>query len=237
MLLFYQLNSYFHSLFYAIIACKVVSKIVFERCDPEYVDNSHVICSILPFLVAVVYTARVLLIILGARMITSIDYPALIDIAMHSIVKRALDMAVKHGLPGNHHFFISFLTYFPGVKISEKLMSKYPEEMTIVLQYQFDDLRVYKDSFSVVLSFDNEKERITVPFMALTAFADPSVKFGLQFRHIDAAMSDFHDMFGETVGEAKNDPEISNDPPPTDGGDNVISFDKFQKKKQPPPTS
>lgn len=116
-----------------------------------------------------------------------IDYGKLIDDAMHVIVRKALERVAEEGLPGKHHFFISFITRFPGVSISEALLSKYPEEMTIVLQHQFEDLTVDAEHFSVALSFDNVKESISIPFEALVAFADPSVKFGLQFRHSERA--------------------------------------------------
>ncbi|MCE3231800.1 MAG: hypothetical protein K0R98_57 [Rickettsiaceae bacterium] len=119
-----------------------------------------------------------------------IDYGKLIDDAMHIIVKKALERVSDEGLPGKHHFFISFLTNYPGVIISDELKKKYPEEMTIVLQHQFDDLKVTDKRFDVVLSFDNVKENIGAPFDALVAFADPSVKFGLQFRHIDELEED-----------------------------------------------
>lgn len=114
-----------------------------------------------------------------------IDYSDLVDDAMHFIVKRSLEIFAKNNLDGDHHFFISFITKYPGVSISEKLHNKYPYEMTIVLQYQFENLLINDDGFSVCLSFDNQQEKIVVPFSALTAFADPSVKFGLQFRHVD----------------------------------------------------
>lgn len=116
-----------------------------------------------------------------------IDYGQLIDDAMHVIVKEALKRVSTSGLPGKHHFFISFLTNHEDVEISDRLKEKYPDEMTIVLQYQFEDLTVTDDFVSVVLSFDNIKEKIVIPFDALTAFADPSVKFGLQFRRVDSS--------------------------------------------------
>lgn len=119
-----------------------------------------------------------------------IDYGKLIDDAMHVIVRYTLDKVAREGLPGKHHFFISFLTQFPGVVVSEKLRARYANEMTIVLQYQFEDLKVTAEDFSVVLSFDGEKERIVIPFSALTAFADPSVRFGLQFRHLESEDDD-----------------------------------------------
>jgi hypothetical protein len=143
-----------------------------------------------------------------------IDYGQLIDDAMHVIVQKALQRVEKSGLPGSHHFFISFLTEYPGVQISEKLRKKYPEEMTIVLQYQFDDLHVTEEGFSVSLSFDNVKEPLRVPFAALSAFADPSVKFGLQFRHINLE-EDLDEEELDALGELE---EIDN--PPVDTGQN-----------------
>ncbi|MDA0782879.1 MAG: ClpXP protease specificity-enhancing factor SspB [Rickettsiales bacterium] len=119
-----------------------------------------------------------------------IDYGKLIDDAMHVIVRKALQRVSKEGLPGKHHFFISFLTNYPGVVISDNLKQKYPDEMTIVLQHQFEDLKVTDKRFDVVLSFDNVKENIGAPFDALLAFADPSVKFGLQFRQMDEIYED-----------------------------------------------
>lgn len=112
-----------------------------------------------------------------------IDYGKLIDDAMHVIVRQALGYVKNGSLPGKHHFFISFLTSYPGVKISDSLKARYPDEMTIVIQHQFEDLKVTEKNFSVVLSFDNVKENIVIPFDSLVAFADPSVKFGLQFSH------------------------------------------------------
>lgn len=111
----------------------------------------------------------------------TIDYPGLIDAAMRNVVREALIHVDKLGLPGDHHFFISFQTNYPGVTISPQLKSRYPEEITIVVQHQFWDLKIAKDHFQIMLSFNNIPEKLVVPFDALTAFADPSIKFGLQF--------------------------------------------------------
>ena len=111
----------------------------------------------------------------------TIDYPGLIDAAMRNVVREALIHIDKFGLPGDHHFFISFQTNYPGVSISPQLKSRYPEEITIVVQHQFWDLKITKQYFSIMLSFNNIPEKLVVPFDALTAFADPSIKFGLQF--------------------------------------------------------
>jgi len=114
-------------------------------------------------------------------MTDTIDYPGLIDSAMRNVVREALIHVDKFGLPGEHHFFISFQTNFPGVSISPQLKARYPEEITIVVQHQFWDLKITDKQFSIMLSFNNIPEKLTVPFDALTAFADPSIKFGLQF--------------------------------------------------------
>lgn len=111
----------------------------------------------------------------------TIDYPGLIDSAMRSVVREALVHVDRFGLPGEHHFFISFQTNFPGVSISPQLKARYPEEITIVIQHQFWDLKITDKQFSIMLSFNNIPEKLVVPFDALTAFADPSIKFGLQF--------------------------------------------------------
>ncbi|PZP86352.1 MAG: hypothetical protein DI582_03155 [Azospirillum brasilense] len=105
----------------------------------------------------------------------------MIDSAMRNVVREALIHVDKFGLPGDHHFFISFQTNYPGVSISPQLKSRYPEEITIVVQHQFWDLKITDKLFSIMLSFNNIPEKLVVPFDALTAFADPSIKFGLQF--------------------------------------------------------
>lgn len=161
-----------------------------------------------------------------------INYGLLVDEAMHLIVKKSLEVLSDNTLQGDHHFYISFLTTYPGVTLSDKLKSKYPQEMTIVLQYQFENLHVYQDSFEVTLSFDNIKERIVIPFKALTAFADPSVKFGLQFKHFDDEymLEDESEMLEDE--EEDFDPIIhKRDNPIIDVQDNVISIDNFRKKK------
>lgn len=110
-----------------------------------------------------------------------IRYDQLIDNAMRQVVKEALVKITKNGLSGEHHFLISFFTNFEGVQIPAHLKKKYPEEMTIVLQHQYEDLEVKQDFFRVVLSFENQREQIVIPFAALTSFADPGVRFGLKF--------------------------------------------------------
>lgn len=100
---------------------------------------------------------------------------------MRGVVRDALARTAANGLPGAHHFYITFKTKAPGVGLARHLAEKYPDEMTIVLEHQFWDLEVREGDFEVTLSFNNRPERIAIPFVAIAAFADPSVKFGLQF--------------------------------------------------------
>ena len=170
-----------------------------------------------------------------------IDYGQLIDDAMHIIVKKALERVCREGLPGKHHFFISFLTNYPGVSLSKALKDKYPDEMTIVIQHQFEDLTITDKGFSVVLSFDNVKERIAIPFDSLLAFADPSVKFGLQFRHMDEFDEEFGDLDIDEVNEiikeelaeldlgSEESPKVTSKKPKKNN-DNVVDMDSFRKK-------
>jgi hypothetical protein len=111
----------------------------------------------------------------------SIRYEKLVEDALRGVVRAALVQVAAEGLPGTHHFYITFRTDYPGVEIPQYLRDKYPVEMTIVLQYQFWDLTIEEELFSVTLSFNNVGEQLVIPFPAITGFADPSVKFGLQF--------------------------------------------------------
>jgi len=109
-------------------------------------------------------------------------YDKMVERALRGVVREAISFAIADGLPGGHHFYITFKTGAPGVAIAEQLRAKYPDEMTIVIEHQFWELTVTPDEFAVTLSFNSRPERLTIPFAAITAFADPSVKFGLQFQ-------------------------------------------------------
>ena len=115
----------------------------------------------------------------------TIDYEALAQDAMRGVVRTVLTRTAKTGLPGDHHFFISFDTQAPGVSLSKRLKEKYAHEMTIVLQHRFWDLSVAEDRFEVKLTFDGVPERLVVPFAAIKVFFDPSVRYGLQFEEPD----------------------------------------------------
>lgn len=109
-------------------------------------------------------------------------YDLLAEFALRQVVRMALQRVQREGLPGEHHFYIAFDTRHPGVRLSERLRKKYPEEMTIVLQHQFWDLKVTPEYFEVGLSFGGIPEKLLIPFEALTGFYDPHVQFALQFR-------------------------------------------------------
>ena len=142
----------------------------------------------------------------------TIDYEALQQDAMRGVVRAVLMQIVKTGLPGEHHFYVSFLTQSPGVIMSKRLKEKYPHEMTIVLQHRFWDLIISEDRFEVKLTFDGIPERLVVPYRAIKVFIDPSVRFGLQF---EDASSDREtpaprhsmtmDAAFDAVGEARAD--------------------------------
>lgn len=166
-----------------------------------------------------------------------IDYASMIDEAMRGVVRKTLRSVERAGLPGEHHFFISFDTTFPGVNIPEFLRAKYPEEMTIVLQHQFSHLKVAEDYFAVTLSFNNVPQPLHIPFSALTAFADPSIKFGLQF-HLSDEDSEEAMLEALPFDEDENEPEATKakrktaaraKAEPAKSAD-VISLDSFRKK-------
>jgi uncharacterized protein len=126
-------------------------------------------------------------------------YDALVDDALRGVVRRVLTQVAEKGLPGSHHFYISFRSTDPGVSLPEYLRAKYPEEMTIVLQHQYWDLVLGSDFFEVTVSFNKQQERIRVPFAALSAFVDPSVRFGLQFDRKDKAAGEKPDKAATTT--------------------------------------
>ena len=111
-------------------------------------------------------------------------YDLLAQEALRGVVRASLRKVIKSGLPGEHHFYIAFDTRYPGVRLSERIDSKYPREMTIVLQHQYWNLQVRDDEFEVELSFDNIPEKLVVPFNAIKGFLDPYVQFGLQFETV-----------------------------------------------------
>ena len=137
----------------------------------------------------------------------TLRYDLMVEDALRGVVRRSLELAASRGLPGEHHFYITFRTEHPGVKLPASLRERYPTEMTIVLQYQFWGLEVDDEGFRVTLSFNDKPERLAIPYEAIKAFADPSVRFGLQF---DSTEADDEDSEGED--DAEKVPEISGEP-------------------------
>ena len=127
-----------------------------------------------------------------------IRYDLLVQEALCGVVKKVLGDAARHGLPGDHHFYITFRTHAAGVRLSTRMREQYPEEMTIILQHQFEDLKVTDYAFEVGLSFKGVPEILLIPFEALTGFFDPSVQFSAKFE----PQSDPDDDAGETGAPA-----------------------------------
>jgi hypothetical protein len=151
----------------------------------------------------------------GASMARSIDYGNLMHRAMRGLIEQVLrDVAVR-GLPGEHHFFITFDTGHPGTQMADWLRDRYPGEMTIVIQHWFDAMRVDDDGFAITLNFGDQPEPLYIPFDAIRTFVDPSVEFGLRFetQEIDEEEDDNEDAI-ETDDEAKGE---------------VVSLDSFRK--------
>ncbi|MCS6759523.1 MAG: SspB family protein [Candidatus Devosia euplotis] len=148
-------------------------------------------------------------------------YDILAQEALRGVVRKVLTEVAKTGLRGEHHFFISFLTRAPGVRLSEKLLGQYDKEMTIVIQNQYWDLKVTETGFEVGLSFDGIPETLVIPFSAVKGFFDPSVQFGLQFDPQTAAGAE-----DEAVEAAASEDDGDSEP----SGEKVVSLDAFRKK-------
>jgi hypothetical protein len=160
-----------------------------------------------------------------------IGYDGLMQDALRSVVRAALQQAATaRGLPGKHHFYLTFRTHGAGVVIPEHLSNRYPDEMTIVLEHQFWDLEVYPDRFRVILKFSGQPHPIVIPFAAITRFFDPSVKFGLQFEphHQDEARMASGDATPGPTQPAP--PPIAQQETPAAPNGSVVSLDAFRKK-------
>ncbi|MHA1560355.1 MAG: SspB family protein [Alphaproteobacteria bacterium] len=179
-----------------------------------------------------------------------IRYDVLAQDALRGVLRKVLSEVAKTGLPGEHHFFITFATKAPGVRISTRLIEQYPEDMTIVIQHQYWDLTVTEHAVEIGLSFNGIPERLLVPFSAIKAFVDPSVQFALQFEPATANdetaagdPKDTADTGGEVVaGPAPAEESPAADAPASEDGEaddtnekvsteaQVVSLDAFRKK-------
>lgn len=163
-----------------------------------------------------------------------IRYDILAQDALRGVIRKVLsEVAATGSLPGDHHFFITFLTQAPGVRISQHLKAKYPEQMTIVVQHQFWELKIQETYFEIGLSFSDKPEKLTVPFSAVRGFYDPSVNFELEF---DVATAEEEDQGAEitaipisTGDEATTDKEERKEGEAKPAG-SVVSLDAFRKK-------
>jgi hypothetical protein len=156
-------------------------------------------------------------------------YELMVENALRQVVSEALTRALERGLPGQHHFYITFRTDRPDVLIPTRLRQQYPKEMTIVVQHQFWGLEVDRETMRITLSFNNQQERLVIPFSALTAFADPSCKFGLQF---EARAGNGNEAPAER--SAAPQPGVPVPSSPAESGDSkgaeVVTLDAFRKK-------
>lgn len=183
-----------------------------------------------------------------------IGYNRYMEEALRGVVRDVLKRAADQGIPGNHHFYVSFRTDDAGVDMPDFLRAKFPQEMTIVLQHQFWGLNVEDEGFEVLLSFSKSRQRVRVPFAALSGFFDPSVQFGLQFQReggqIRPALTPVAEATARLVPPAAaqppqpSDPEAADkpaalpaeaappaaSPPAAKPSSNVVTLDKFRKK-------
>ncbi len=186
----------------------------------------------------------------------SLRYDLMVEDALRGVVRAALTEAAENGLPGEHHFYITFKTGHAGVDIPTRLRERYPDEMTIVLQHQFWDLIVEEERFTITLSFDGKADPLRIPFASVVAFADPSVKFGLQFGQDgelegvdDSSLADGEDDELEDTAGSQAPAELAasrkasgdsqdnaenalstEDSGGSDDGDKVVALDRFRKK-------
>ncbi|HLY54361.1 MAG TPA: ClpXP protease specificity-enhancing factor SspB [Stellaceae bacterium] len=152
----------------------------------------------------------------------ALRYDKMVETALRGVAKEALAVAAQRGLPGAHHFYVTFRTDHPGVEMPDFLRAQYPTDMTIVLQHQFWGLEVDDAKFAVTLSFHSQAQRLTVPLAALVAFEDPSVRFRLEF-HPDAESS---------AATPALEPPAKEPAPPRlpEGPADVVRLDAFRKK-------
>ena len=161
----------------------------------------------------------------GSAMSRSIDYGNLMHRAMRGLIQEVLEDIQERGLPGDHHFFITFDTAHPDAELADWLSDRYPEEMTVVMQHWFDHLEVTDEGFAVTLNFGDAPERLYIPYDAIKTFVDPSVEFGLRFETQDEAEDDQPTPpdDGPGGGESESQPETERQDA------EVVSLDRFRK--------
>lgn len=160
-------------------------------------------------------------------MMDDIGYKALTQSAMRGVMKQALKIAASdRGLPGDHHFYVTFRTRAPGVTLAPHLIKKFPDEMTIVIQHQFWDFEVHDRHFEVVLQFSGVPQHISIPFVAVTRFYDPSVNFAIGFEPMAVQQSEASDEIAMDEPETDADKDAAR----TAAAGTVVSLDAFRRK-------
>ena len=172
-------------------------------------------------------------------MAKSIDYGNLMHNAMRGLIRQVLENVRKDGLPGDHHFFITFDTMHPDVELADWLSDRYPEEMTVVIQHWFDNLEVNEDSFSITLNFGDSPEPLFIPYDSIRTFVDPSVEFGLRFEtqeaddddtdqddDVEVPTSDVSEFTPAPMHTADDDAPMDEDKPKEA---EIVSLDQFRK--------
>ena len=149
------------------------------------------------------------------------QYEQLVEDSLRDVVRTVLTRTAKEGLLGEHHFFIGFKTIHPGVNIPDHLKAQYPEEMTIVIQHKYWGLEVHQDAFEITLSFNDQGQRLYIPFAALTSFMDPSVQFGLKFGQPEE--------YNKPAAALKLTPKSEELKEGDQVDDNVVTLDQFRK--------
>ena len=168
-------------------------------------------------------------------MTRTIDYGNLMHRAMRGLIREVLEDVQQNGLPGQHHFFITFDTMHPDVEIADWLSDRYPEEMTVVMQHWFDNLVVTDEGFAVTLNFGDKPEPLYIPYDAIKTFVDPSVEFGLRFETQESEDEDADDEASEADIEPGPNTETpgetseAGDAPQKAREAEIVSLDKFRK--------
>jgi hypothetical protein len=175
---------------------------------------------------------------------TYIDYDAKVQEALRQVVSNVLTETAEDGLQGDHHFYVAFKTQAEGVDIPAHLISRFPDEMTIVIQHKFWGLEVHPDRFEIGLSFNQKPEHLIIPFAAVVGFVDPSVQFALQFHDEKDEVEDIIEGDEHALADQEASMQDSDADPETDfepeldedsaekavGGDNIVTLDAFRRK-------
>lgn len=157
-----------------------------------------------------------------------LPYEAWIQESLRNVMRLALDRVSREGLPGEHHFYLTFRTDHPGVRMPARLKAQYPNEMTVVLQHQYEALEADGDGFSVTLFFGGVPAQLAVPWLAVTQFADPSVRFGLRFETGAAGLVADREIAAPEHAADSDEPEAPDEAP--DEAPQVVSLDAFRKR-------